>query len=352
MTEFNKMRITDFYYNYLLLLCFFSSIFYWFQADLASWLRLLLLLFVPLPIVWRNKRKSEERLPTSRFAALVLVGISVIPQTLRGGIVANVILCCFLFMIALLLFFVNKYLRGRYTILHCNPSVSEETKKRAGRMQRKPLLVLSAIAAAILFLLVTLTVLMPDIEMSERTNHQQQERDNTLEKAQNKKVGEVQKKLQEEQEKASDNFWLQLLRYVVTFAIFVMVTLAILYAIFRFILYLMRRRRKVTYEYKELVDERTDFEEITRLVPIVKKSAEFPKGWAGQIRKAFYQSVQRGAGKQAINCALTPQELHKEYMGEGEQNELLTTLYEKARYAEYSVNEQDWRKWEEVSRKR
>lgn len=351
MTEFNKMKITHFYYNYLLGVCLFTSIFNWFNGDLFSWLRLCLLLFVPLPIAWRSNRKTEERLPTSHFSALVLTGIFVIPGTIGNGETANIMACCCIFIVALFLFFLNKYLRGRYTILHCNPSVSEETKRRTGRLQRKPLLILSLVGGAGLLLFVLLSIMMPRIEWEprERSHREQQEQDNMMEERQDVKRSEVQRKVQEEQEKASDNFWLLLLRYAITFAVVTMGALAIVYAVFRLILYIMKHRRKLIYEYEELVDERTDLEEITRLVPVVKKAMVFPDGWDGKIRRAFYESVRKGAGKQSINCSLTPRELHREYMSETEQDECLTRLYEKARYAEDSISGEEWETWIEIS---
>lgn len=273
MTEFNKMKMTHFYYNYSLLLCFFSSIFNWFNGDLFSWLRFLLLLFVPLPVVWRNYRKKEERLPASQFLPLVLMGLFLIPATVQKERIVNTILCCCLFAASLFLYFANKYLRGRYTILHCNPSVSEETKKRAGRMQRKPLFKMFFISAVALVLFIFLTVMMPEMEhhgSDRRTNREQQEQDNTRETKPDTNRSEMQRRMQEEQEKAADNFWLQLLRYVITFAIVVVGIFAIVYAVFRLVLYLLKCRRKLIYEYEEQVDEKTDLEEITRLVPVVK----------------------------------------------------------------------------------
>ncbi len=351
MTEFNKMKITHFYYNYLLVVCLFTSIFNWFIGDLFSWLRLFLLLFVPLPIAWRNNRRTEERLPTSHFSSLVLAGIFVIPGTMGNGGTANIMACCCIFIVALFLFFLNKYLRGRYTILHCNPSVSEETKRRAGRMQRKPLLILSLVGGAGILLFILFSAMMPGMEWEPRgrSHREQQEQENTLKEKQDVKRSEIQRKVQEEQEKASDNFWLRLLRYVVIFAVVVMGALAIVYAVYRLILYLMKYRRKLIYEYEELVDEETDFDEITRLVPVVKKAMVFPDGWDGKIRRAFYESVRKGAGKKSINCSLTPRELHREYMSETEQDECLTRLYEKARYAEDSISREEWGTWIEIS---
>lgn len=352
MTEFNKMKITHFYYNYLLLLCFFTFIFNWFNGDLFSFLRLFLLLFVPLPIIWRNVRGKEEKLPIGRFLPLVLAGLFLIPATMQKDRVVNVILCCCFYAAALFLYFANKYLRGRYTILHCNPSVSEETKKRAGRMQRKPLFQLLFIGIVALVLFTFLTMVMPEMGARrpvKKSNREQQEQDNTFDKVDTNRT-EIQRKMKEEQEKAADNFWLQLLRYVITFAIVVIGIFAIVYAVFRLILYLIRHRRKLIYEYEEQVDEKTDVEEITRLVPVVKRAVSFPDGWDGKIRRAFYESVRKGAGRQSVDRALTPRELQREYMDETERGECLTALYEKARYAKDSVSGEEWQMWTEISR--
>lgn len=350
MTEFNKIRLADFYFKYFLVITFLTSIFYWFQGDLISWGRLFLVLILPLPIVWRNKRKQEEKLPVSHFEILGFVGGLVIPGTFTQGMHVNVVVCGCFYVAAVFLCFLNKYLRGRYMVLHRNPSVSEETKMRAGRFQRRPLMKLAIMGSAVLLLLLVVSQFTPEMQWQpgERTNREQQEQDNMVEEVSDKKTEDIQEKLQEEQEKAANSPWLQFLRYVVSFAIVVLGILVIAYVLFRFALYLMRRHRKVTYEYQEQVEEKSDFEEITRLVPVAKHSMEFLPGRDGQIRKAFYQSVQRGAGKQKVDRTLTPVELHRKYLRESSRDELLTSLYEKARYANTSVSEEEWKKWEEV----
>lgn len=350
VTEFNKIRLADFYFKYLLVITFLTSIFYWFQGDLISWGRLLLVLILPLPIVWRNKRKQEEKLPVSHFEILGIVGALILPGTFSQGMHVNAVLCGCFYVAAVFLCFLNKYLRGRYLVLHRNPSASEETKMRAGRFQRRPLMKLVIMGSVVLLLLLVVSIFAPEMQWqsSERTNREQQEQDNRVEEASNKKEEAVKEKLLEEQEKAANNPWLQLLRYVIIFVVVVLGIFAIAYVLFRFVLYLMRRRRPITYEYQEQVEEKSDFEEITRLIPVVKHSAEFLPGRDGQIRKAFYLSVQRGAGKQKVDRTLTPMELRRKYLRESSRNELLTSLYEKARYAKTSVSEEEWKKWEEV----
>ena len=353
MTEYNKMRITKFYSHYMTAVTIFSSLFRWFHGDLMSWLRLLLLLVLPLPIVWRNERGKEEKLPGCHQGFLVVGALLAVPGTFDWDGDANVIVCCCFYVMSIILCYANLYLQKRYTVLYCNPSVSEETRARANRLQRRPLLTLSAIAGGVLIVLMLIMMLMPEIELGprERTNQKQQEQDNMVERAPEDRTNEVLEKIREEQEEASDNFWLMLLRYIITYAIIVMVALAIAYALFRFIIYLMNRRRKVTYEFEELIEEKSELEEITRLRPVIKSTMEFPSGRDGQIRKAFYKSVRRGAGGRSVDRALTPVELHEEYMKETPRDERLTILYEKARYAKESISEADWKQWEEVNKR-
>ena len=352
MTEFNKMKITRFYYNYLLLLCVFTSIFNWFNGDLFSFFRLLLLLFVPLPAIWRNARRKEEKLPAGQFLPLVLTGFFLIPATMEKERIVNTTLCCCLFAVSLFLYFANKYLRGRYTILHCNPSVSEETTRRAGRMQRKPLFQMFLIGAVALVFFIFLTMMLPEMgyhSSDRRSNRERQEQDNTREIKPDTNRSEMQRRVQEEQDKAADNFWLQLLRYVITFAIVVAGIVAVVYAVFRLILYLLGYRRKLVYEYEEQMDEKTDLEEITRLIPVVKRAVSFPDGWDGKIRRAFYESVRKGAGRKSVDRGLTPMELQRQYMSGTERDECLTALYEKARYAEDSISREEWGTWIGIS---
>ena len=353
MTEYNKMRLTKFYCYYMTAVTIFSSLFRWFHGDLMSWLRLLLLLVLPLPIVWRNERGKEEKLPGCHQEFLVVGALLAVPGTVDWDGDIHVIVCCLFFVAAIILCYTNQYLQKRYTVFYCNPSVSEETRKRANRLQRRPLLTLSAIAGGVLIVLMLIMMLMPEIEFEprERTNQEQQEQDNMVERAPEDRTNEVLEKIREEQEEASGNFWLMLLRYIITYAIIVMVALAIAYALFRFVLYLMNRRRKVTYEFEELLEEKSDLEEITRLRPVMKSSTDFPSGRDGQIRRAFYKSVRRGAGARSVDRALTPEELHKEYMKETPRDERLTALYEKARYAGESISEADWKQWEEVNKR-
>lgn len=350
MTEYNKIRLADFYFKYFLVLAFFTSVFYWFQGDLISWGRLLVLLILPLPIVWRNKRKPEKKLPTSHFEVLGIVGALVLPGTFEQGFHANVVICSCFCLASVFLCFLNKYLRGRYIVLYCNPSVSEETKRRAGHYQRRPLAGLVIMGSAVLFLVVVVWLFMPEMQRkpSERMNREQQEQDNIVEEKSNKVKEDIQEKMKEEQEKATNNLWLQLLRYVVTFAVVAGGVLVIVYVLFRLVLFVLGRGRKIFYDYQEQVEKKTEWEEITRLVPVVKHHLEFSDGWDGKVRKAFYRTVKKGAGVQGVNVSLTPEELHKEYLSMSNRDELLTRLYEKARYADESVKEEEWKQWEEV----
>lgn len=354
MTEQNKMRILVFYYNYLIVLSVITSVFYWFDGDTAaSWLRLLLLLGVPVIILWRSKErqqevaKEERQLPACHFEFLIIAGLVAAPGSLLNEKQANFWLCCSFYGAAVVLYFFYQYLRGRYLIFYRNPSVSGETRRRAGQSMRRSLGGLAAVGLAVFLLLILVSQAAPEISVPERekTNTEQQEQENVFDAAADRQ-NEMRDALRETQEQAEDNLFLVILRYLLTFALFAMTVLALAYGMVRLVFFLLERRRRVRLEFEEVVVADNDTEERTRLVPVRRMASVFPGGNDGRIRKEFYRTVRRRAGEQEISPAQTPMELRKNYLGEGRKEELLTELYEKARYAEDSVTEEEFRKWQ------
>lgn len=354
MTEQNKMRILAFYYNYLIVLSVITSIFYWFDGDTAaSWLRLLLLLGVPVLILWRSKErqqevaKEERQLPVCHFEFLIIAGIVAVPGSLLNENQANFWLCCAFYGAAVVIYFFCKYIRGRYLVFYRNPSVSKETRKRAGQSMRRSLGGLALAGLAVFLLLILVSQVTPEapIPKRERTNAEQQEQDNVFDTAANQQ-NEMRDALRETQEQAQENLFLVILRYLLTFAIIAATVLALAYGLVRFILTLLGRRRRTRLEFEEVVVEDNDTEELTRLVPVRRAAPVFPGGNDGRVRKEFYREIRRRAGEQKISPAQTPLELRENYLGENRKEELLTELYEKARYAEDSVTDEELRKWQ------
>lgn len=354
MTEQNKMRILAFYYNYFIVLSVITSIFYWFDgATAASWLRLLLLLGVPVIILWRSKQrqrevaKEERQLPACHFEFLIIAGIVAAPGSVLNENLANFWLCCSFYGGAIVIYFFYKYLRGRYLVFYRNPSVSSETRQRAGQSMRRSLGELALIGLVVFIILLLVYQAVPEINVQkeEKTNTEQQEQDNVFDTAASRQ-NEMRDALSEMQEQAGENLFLVILRYMLTIAILAMVVLTLVYGMFRLILFLLRRRHRVRLDFEEVVVTSSDTEEFTRLVPVRRSAPDFPCGNDGRIRKEFYRQVRRQAGEQEISPAQTPMELRENYLGENRKEKLLTELYEKARYGKASVTEEEVRTWQ------
>lgn len=356
MTERQKLRIIRFYFNYLLVIAAFTSVFFWFDAsEPVSWIRLVLLLGVPLPILWRSKErqleeeKKEKKLPANHFAVAVLAGIIGAPSLFLYEKHDSFWLSCLLFAVAIVLCFLGEYIRGRYLLLYCNPSVSAETRRRSGRNMKRYLLQIAVAGAVVLLLLLVVVSHEPEIARQDRpkTNTAQQEPD----RAPAPMTGsqrERPEKIQEEQEEQKENVFLQVLRYFLLVAIVVMGAVTVCYGLFRLLLYLIRGRRKPVWEFEEALTEKREDEEYTRLVPVVRDKVRFPDGNDGKIRRQFYKAVKRQAGGQEIVRSKTPVELKETYLGVDEKEAVLTELYEKARYAGESVTEEEIRSWEKM----
>lgn len=354
MTEQNKMRILAFYYNYFIVLSVITSIFYWFDGDtVASWLRLLLLLGVPVIILWRSKErqrevaKEERQLPACHFEFLVIAGIVAAPGSILNENLANFWLCCSFYGGAIVIYFFYKYIRGRYLVFYRNPSVSSETRQRAGQSMRRSLGELALIGLVVFIILLLVSQAAPEIHVQkkEKTNTEQQEQDNVFDTAASQQ-NKMRDALREKQEEAEENLFLVILRYMLTIVILAMVALTLIYGMIRLVLFFWGRRHRTLLEFEEVVVTSNGTEEFTRLVPVRRAAPDFPGGNDGRIRKEFYREVRRQAGEQEIPPAQTPMELRENYLGGNRKDELLTELYEKARYGKDSVTEEEIRKWQ------
>lgn len=356
MTERQKLRIISFYFNYLIVLSAFTSIFYWFDVSQPiSWLRLVLLLGVPVPILWRSKErqreeeKKENKLPAYHFAFAIIACIIGSPASILNEKQDNFWLCCLFFASAIALYLLGEYIRGRYLLLYCNPSVSAETKRRSGKNMKKYLLEMAVAGMVVLLLLLIFVSYEPEISWQDKpkTNTAQQETDHGPDPVGNG-AKERQGKIQEEQEDREQNVFLQALRYVLLIAIIAMGAAAVCYGLFRLLFYLIKGRRKTVWEFTEIQTEKRDDEEYTRLVPVVKGEVRFPAGNDGKIRRQFYKEVRRQAGDHEIVRSKTPVELKEAYFEPNEKETVLTELYEKARYARESVTAEEIRSWEKM----
>lgn len=352
MTEYNKIRICGFYSQYCIALALFTSLFYWFQGDLVSWARFLLLVVLPLPFVWRQKPKDEKKHRIFRFEVLLIISVFTIPGTLDQGLNGNAIVCGVFCLASFFFAMATMYLNRRYTVLHCNPCVSDETKKRAGKSQRRSLLFFSVMEGVILLFLVAAAVQMPDMYSvrKQQVNREQQKQDNAEDERSDTKKGEIEEKFREEQEKTSHNIWLQIVKYIITTVVVIGGVLAIVYAVFCFVRSLLKRKQKNLCEYKEEIEQQTEWQEITRLVPVVKDKKQFEKGWRGKIRKEFYHWVKKGAGDQTVDQSMTTEELLEQYMEDSQITSMLVDLYKKARYSEEELDEKSWKEWQEVQK--
>ena len=357
MTEKNKMRMITFYACYFVVPTIGTSLFNWFDVcDLLSWLRLLVVLILPFFILWRSKEKKTEeesekgkKFHQQLFGVLVFIGFLVSPGTLFSEDADNFWLCSFFYGAAICLCFVGEYLRGRYLLLYCNPSVSDETRKRSRVNMRKQLVQMVIVGASALIFLLLLSRFEPEMKMPRlqktATVQKEKEEDETpATSLREEKKGEM----REEQEEQSSNIFLVILRYTVVLILLALVFVAVAYGLLRLFLFLIRGRRRTVYVFEELTVERSHNEEYTRLVPVMRKDLIFPAGNDGRIRRYFYKEVRKKAGNQEIEKSQTPMELKRTFLEPNAREERLTELYEKARYAKDSVTEEEISRWEKM----
>lgn len=204
--------------------------------------------------------------------------------------------------------------------------------------------------AGVLTILFLVSVPWSEPEFSQekpKTNTAQQETDRAPDYA-GRKREQRQAKIKEEQEKKGQNIVLLILRYLVLAAIVVMGIAAVCYGVFRFLFYLIRGRRRAVWEYEEIPVEEHDNETYTKLVPVVKPEVGFPGGNDGKIRRQFYREIRRRAAGREIFRSYTPLELKEAYLDATEKEEMLTGLYEKARYADCPVSDEEISQWQNL----
>lgn len=348
MTEEMKIRIVTFYSYYGIALFVFTLFFYWFDAgDPVSWLWLLLLVGIPFPLLRyreRRRRDSERKgrkQAESLFGFLLIAGGMAIPWGILDERSDNFWLACIFYASAVGLCFVGLYLRGRYLILYCNPSVSKETRRRFGDKMKKYGFGMLLLGLAVLIVCLLAAQYEPEIRLQapQKTNTQWQEQERMEPSA--GRQSDRREEVREEQKKQGNNIFLVILRYIVTIAILVMGIVAAVYGLFRLFFFLLRRRKKQVWEFEEIEVAESAREEYTRLVPVRRKQVSFPAGADGRVRRLFYKEIRRQAGKKEIVLSQTPTELKDSWLKPDPKSELLTELYEKARYAKDSVTSEE-----------
>lgn len=353
MTEYNKLYILRFYYHYLLVLTVITSLFFWFQGDIASFLFAGLLLVLPSVFLFRLKREKEEKMPNCHPGFLVVVAMVATPGTIVYEGDPNVYFCLFFYTLAAVAVIANGYIKRRYYVLYCNPSVSEETRVLAGKLQKKTLWRIGLFAGIGMLAFVIFFMSMPETQPQKQEKKITQEEKKKMESFQRtEKKSAVQKKIQEENEKAAANFWLLLLRYISLIVLVFLAGLVVVYGIVCFIRYLLRRKKDVIIEYEEQREKMTSFQEVISLVPRVRNKEVFSKGRSGQIRKAFYQYVKIGAGKERVDDTLSPREMNQRYMQDGNRERFLIHLYEKVRYTKNELSEEEWEQWQKMRKEK
>ncbi|MCH5253150.1 MAG: hypothetical protein J1F22_09300, partial [Lachnospiraceae bacterium] len=152
MKEYRMMRLIAFYYKYLLVVTIISTYFFWFDASAASLMLVIVILALPYLIhtfLFRDKtlekKVADGKLPGCPFEYLIAATV-IAPGIVLSEERVNSLFCCFLYLLALGIFFFNKYYRGKYTLLYRNPSVTENTRKRAENKLRKSFLKLLSVS--------------------------------------------------------------------------------------------------------------------------------------------------------------------------------------------------------------
>ncbi len=349
MTEYNKLYILRFYYHYLLILTVVTSLFFWFQGDAASFAFAVLLLVLPCVFLFHLKREKEEKLPGCHPGFLVLAAMVATPGTIVYEGDPNVYICLLFYTLAAVAVMGNHYIKRRYYVLYCNPSVTEETRISAGKLRKKTLWRMGLFTGTAMFACVFLFMSMPEMQLQKQEKKTTQEEKKKIEPVRRtEKKSDVQKKIQEENEKATGNFWLQLLRYFCILILLILAALLVVYGIVCLIRRLLHRKKKVIVEYEEQSEKTTPFQDVISLVPRVRNKEMFSGGRGGQIRKTFYRYVRKGAGKESIDASLSPREMNQRYLADGEKENYLVHLYERVRYMNDEISDEDWEQWQRI----
>lgn len=350
MREYRVLRMISFYYNYLLLLTLITSFFWWFDWDAPSLVRAVLLLAVPgliLNVHFRRHREEKERqegkIPTGRVELIPLTGLLAIGSMSDGQ--ANEAAGLF-YAAAVVLYFVWRYYSGKYILLYRNPSVSRDTRERAGRKLAPLMLRLAIVAAAATVLLAALTGMLLSAEPRQPDIRQEENEESVESRATPPASREEELKEQLRRRQPEPSLFLIVLRYVV-YGLLVVMGLVAVGAVLYWIATRFFRRRTDGGEYYEEITEKRGNEEYTSLAPTGRrKRADFPEGNDGKVRRAFYRRVKKKAAGQRVDASHTARELRREYLQAETDAAPLTALYEKARYSAVSVTDEEIDRWE------
>lgn len=179
------------------------------------------------------------------------------PDTLLNEDPDNFWLCCFFYGAAICLCFVGEYIRGRYLLLYCNPSVSRETRRRFRVNMRKYLIQMVMVGVVTLVFLLIFAQYKPEVKMPgrQRTSTVQREKEEKDHPAVSRKE-DKRSQVRKEQVEQSSNLFLVILRYVVTVAILAVALVAVAYGLFRLFLFLLRGRRRAVDVFEETTVEK------------------------------------------------------------------------------------------------
>ena len=179
------------------------------------------------------------------------------PDTLLNEDPDNFWLCCFFYGAAICLCFVGEYIRGRYLLLYCNPSVSRETRKRFRVNMRKYLIQMAMVGVVTLVFFLIFAQYKPEVKMPgrQRTSTVQREKEEKDHPAVSRKE-DKRSQVRKEQVEQSSNLFLVILRYVVTVAILAVALVAVAYGLFRLFLFLLRGRRRAVDVFEETTVEK------------------------------------------------------------------------------------------------
>lgn len=343
----NILRSMVFYYKYLLVFTAITSVFGWFDGSIAACLLLLIFLLIPYFLCYLLYGKSDKvktdasgREVSSVCHLEFLYPVCLL--VILGGAYRNwpsTLLCFILFLCIMGLYFSWKIYQGRYTVLYCNPSVSQETGRRAGAGLQRGILRLGIIALILSFAFFFLEGQLPSYSLPLRKMDQKQTEKKKTKEREKMESGKSPK--QEKPPEPEETLALLIFRYVAKwFVILVLIAgaVAFLYGIFLFI---TRRHRRDGMEYREQMSVERDNEQYTKLVPVTRKKISFPEGNAGEVRKIFYREVKSGAGAGKIDPSKTSEELQEDYLAEKEGANLLVQVYQRARYGEEPVSDRD-----------
>lgn len=283
-----------------------------------------------------------------RILAAVVGVLAVLAACMYDNI-ATYILCCLLFLAALGIFIYSVYYYGKYLILNCNASVTESTQKKVEKNSMKTIVKVLVCSFFLSIVFMIVLMFLPDLpEYRPGTWEKKQEQEEVHMSTGQRETAETNG---EEKKTKEESLLARILRYVLLSVCAVLTVVLLGAALYKLFGFLSHRNGKTGYEYKEQIIEVNDIDEYTTFTPIVKKRVHFPDGNNGKVRRQFYRQVKQGAGKKAVDKSRTPQELEQEYMKPLEGNRQLVSLYEKARYSQETVTDEEWYQWEQRKKK-